>query len=77
MAKIEAAIIAVGLLMLERIPRTLLIAEGSLQDQYQPALQEFIDSMATQGQKFEPPAGFRQAVIDHLTRFLQEKGMLR
>lgn len=76
--KIEGAIIGVGLLMLQRIPRGLLIPEGAIEDQYDPALQEFIDDVKTNmDQDFEPLPGFRQATIDHVKWFMEEKGLLK
>lgn len=76
--KIEGAVIGVGFLMLQRIPRGMLVAESTLDNLFEPALQEFKDDAKVKlHQDFEPPPGFRQITIDHVKRFLEEKGYLK
>jgi hypothetical protein len=76
--KIEGAIIGVGMMMLERIPRGLLVTEATLEGLYEPALQEFKDDMnARFGFKFVPPADFRMRTVDHVTWYLEQKGYLK
>jgi hypothetical protein len=74
--RIEGCIIGVGKLILDRLPRGVLVAEGTLEDNYEAALQEFKDTVQPMFGEFEPPAGFRQRVLDHLRWYLESKEYL-
>lgn len=71
--RIEGAIIGVGMLVLERIPRNLLVKEGILEDEYPAALQEFKDYIQPQFGAFKPPEDFRKRVFDHLKWYIEDR----
>ena len=73
---IEQAVLLVGGLLMEQAPKAILLSDEQLGTYYEPALQNFKDFLlADHDVDFEPPADFRQKVMDHVRSYLDLKRM--
>ena len=71
------AVKLIGMLLLERCPKDRKFDEDYLEEQYEPALQEFKDlSFLQYGIIYVQPDDMQQRVIDDIMRYLERKGAL-
>lgn len=71
-AMLNSMVVVVGGLLLEQAPKAILLSDAQLEDYYEPALQNFKDIFL---EGFEPPADFKQLVMDHVRRYLDQRRM--
>lgn len=73
---IETIKVIVGGLLLEQAPKAILLSDSQLENYYEPALQNFKDFYQLEHKSaFEPPADFKQLVMDHVRRYLDHNRM--